>query len=387
VTLSASPAIKIARHLEYLVGYPHGCVEQTTSRLLAMLLLKPTLAEEVLTQYLKSEKVGQIDGFIEAGIEKLGKMQMTDGGFTFWLGDSYQYSYSWLNAYVAHFLWKARQLNYQVPDAMYDSALNKLKEQLTGTPPAYSDEYSRDVMAYSAFVLALNGQLAKSDLQQLVSLLKDEPKKPENIRLAVATSFTRASLIQTGYPEIARTILVNLPEVTLDSPMEWWRFGHSFLSREAAFAARLYSRAVLGDKDAGSPAILLLDKLAEEKYLSTHTIAWSLLAVDQIFSSSGHVAKATVETPEGKVQEITTEVGNNQVSGKFSLVGATGQPPLPADATHPTQVFSIKNASQEGNVFGYFTYRGWPLRPPQAGFENHIELTRFYMTEDGVMLT
>jgi uncharacterized protein YfaS (alpha-2-macroglobulin family) len=130
-----------------------------------------------------------------------------------------------------------------------------------------------------------------------------------------------------------------------------------------------------------------LDKLAEEKYLSTHTISWTLLAVDQVFSSSGHVAKATVETPEGKIHEITTEVGNNQVDGKLSLVGATGQSPLPAGVTRPAQVFSIKNASQEGNMFGYFTYRGWPLRPPKTGFENHIELTRFYMTEDGEMLT
>lgn len=376
MTLSASPAVKIAKHLKYLVGYPHGCVEQTTSRLFAMLLLKPSLGPEILTQHLKSGKVGEIDGFIAAGIEKLGKMQMPDGGFTFWLGDSYQYSYSWLNAYVAHFLWKARQLNYQIPNDLYDGALKKLREQLTGNPPAYSSEYSKDVMAYSAFVLALNGQLSKSDLQQLVSQLKAEPNKQENIRLAVANSLTRATLIQTGYPEIAQAVLVNLPEVTLDSPADWWRFGHSFLSREAAFAARLYSRAILGDKDAGSPALILLDKLAEQKYVSTHTIAWTLLAVDQIFSSPASITKAAVETPEGTIHEITTEVGSNQISGKLSAVGRD----------RPAQVFSIKNVSPEGNVFGYFTYRGWPLRPPQTGFENHIELSRFYMAEDGTML-
>jgi uncharacterized protein YfaS (alpha-2-macroglobulin family) len=69
-------------------GYPHGCIEQTTSRLFAMLLLKPTLGPDVLAAVLKAKTLDNTDTFVEGG-----SMQ-----------------YPWLNAYVTHFLWKARQL-------------------------------------------------------------------------------------------------------------------------------------------------------------------------------------------------------------------------------------------------------------------------------------
>jgi uncharacterized protein YfaS (alpha-2-macroglobulin family) len=89
-------------------GYPHGCIEQTTSRLFAMLLLKPTLGPDVLAAVLKAKTLDNTDTFVEAGVQKLSRMQMADGGFAFWEGGSMQYP--WLNAYVTHFLWKARQL-------------------------------------------------------------------------------------------------------------------------------------------------------------------------------------------------------------------------------------------------------------------------------------
>ncbi|MBI4640600.1 MAG: hypothetical protein HY731_07895 [Candidatus Tectomicrobia bacterium] len=372
VTLSTSPAIKIAKHLKYLVAYPHGCIEQTTSRLFAMLMLKPTLGDEVLAQSLGTKKAGEIEMFIDEGIKKLGRMQMPDGGFAFWPGAAYQYS--WLNAYVAHFLWKARQLNYQIPDLLYNGTLKRLKEQFAGVRSEYvsAQDYSRDVMAYSAFVLALNGQISRSDLQWLASELKKEANRKENVKLAVANSLARATMIRAGQPGVVQALLSDLPEVTLDSPLEWWRFSHYFLSREAAFASKLYTQALFGDKSVAPPALILLDKLAEQQYTSTHTIAWTLLAVDQIFSSSGRTTKATVETPQGTTHEITTEIGHNQVIGK--LVSGNGQR------------FSIKNESQEGNLFGHFAYRGWPMRPPQKGFENQIELRRVYMNEQGRLL-
>ncbi|MCK5742165.1 MAG: alpha-2-macroglobulin family protein, partial [Chlorobi bacterium] len=37
LTISRFPAIKFAKHLKYLVGYPHGCIEQTVSKLFPQL--------------------------------------------------------------------------------------------------------------------------------------------------------------------------------------------------------------------------------------------------------------------------------------------------------------------------------------------------------------
>ena len=307
VVLSTSPAAKIAKHLQYLVGYPHGCIEQTTSRLFAMLLLKPTLGPDVLATVLKAKTLDNIDAFVEAGVQKLSRMQMADGGFAFWLGGSTQYP--WLNAYVTHFLWKARQLGYAIPDAMYSKALQKLQGQFTGSQASGEP----DVLAYSTFVLALHGQVSRADLQWLVSRLQDPSRRQENTTLAVAHALARGTLLQLRQPAGALQALRGLPEVTLDMPATQWWHTHHFLSREAAFAAQLYTRALADDASVGSPLQLLLEQLAQQSYMSTHTIAWALLAVDSVFPVVSESARATVTTPGGAVQTITTAPGENRV--------------------------------------------------------------------------
>jgi uncharacterized protein YfaS (alpha-2-macroglobulin family) len=366
VVLSTSPAIKIAKHLEYLVGYPYGCGEQTTSRLFAMLLLKPTLGPDVLSGYLNAKTVSSIDTFLEAGVEKLARMQMADGGFAFWLGGSTQYP--WLNAYITHFLWKARQLGYTIPDEMYTKALQKLQEQFTGNQ-ATSE---LDALAYSAFVLALHGQVSKADLQWLVSRLQDPSRRQENTTLAVAHALAQGTLLRLQQPAGALQALRGLPEVTLDMPaLQWWQT-HHYLSREAAFAAQLYTRALVEDAGVGAPLQLLLARLAEQPYASTHTIGWTLLAVESVFPARAETARAMVTTPAGAVQEVTTAPGENRLSG--SLPSA------------PRGTFTITNTSPDRNLFGYMTYRGWPARPPQESVRQHLEVRRLYLDEAGHLL-
>jgi len=224
----------------------------------------------------------------------------------------------------------------------------------------------------SAFVLALHGQLSRSDLQWLVSRLKQDAITPDNIKLAVANTMTRAAMTRVVQPSTALAVLRDLPEVALDAPAAWWRFGHSFLSREAAFAAKLYTQALVGDKTGVPAVLLLLDKLAEQRYASTHTIAWTLLAVDEIFAAADAGTRATVHTPLGETHELRPEIGRNQVGGKLPTGTGRG--------------VAMTNASPEKSLFGYVTYRGWPLQPPKAGFEHQIVLSRFYMHEDGTLL-
>jgi hypothetical protein len=65
----------------------------------------------------------------------------------------------------------------------------------------------------------------------------------------------------------------------------------------------------------GSPLQLLLEQLAQQSYLSTHTIAWALLAVDSVFPVVSEAVRATVTIPDGAVQAITTAPGENRASG------------------------------------------------------------------------
>lgn len=366
VTLSTSPAVKLAKHVQYLVGYPHGCLEQTTSRLFAMLLLKPTLGPEVLAQYLDAKTRGSIDTFLDEGVRKLAKMQMADGGFAFWLGDTHQYP--WLNVYATHFLWKARQLQYTVPDEVYTKALQKLRAQFSDVQLASQPE----VLAYAAFVLALNGQISKGDLQWLVSRLQAPAAQAQATTLAVANTLTQAAMTQLHQPPQAHAVLRGLPEVSLETPAaQWWR-AHYFLSRDAAFAARLYTGGLARDTNAGALVPSLIEMLAAQDYVSTHTISWALLAVDSVFAAPSGAIQATITTSAGTTRQVRTTSGENQTSGLLQS-GESG-------------LLTIHNTDSERALFGYVTSRGWPERPPRQGFNTQIELQRLYLDEAGDVL-
>ncbi|RYG04193.1 MAG: hypothetical protein EOO07_31165, partial [Chitinophagaceae bacterium] len=78
--VSSVPALNLQKRLDYLIQYPHGCVEQTTSAVF------PQLFIENLSQITETKKA-QIERNIKAGINKLKGYQTTDGGLAYWPGN------------------------------------------------------------------------------------------------------------------------------------------------------------------------------------------------------------------------------------------------------------------------------------------------------------
>ena len=75
--ISSVPPLNLQKRLDYLIEYPHGCIEQTTSAVFPQLVLNQLMD---LDDYRKA----QIDKNIKAGINKLQNFQTSDGGFSYW---------------------------------------------------------------------------------------------------------------------------------------------------------------------------------------------------------------------------------------------------------------------------------------------------------------
>ena len=164
----------------------------------------------------------------------------------------------------------------------------------------------------------------------------------------------------------------NVPTYDWNTPdQNWWR-SHHFLSSRGGIAAQVYGSAVRGTEDAHTEALLLLDRLAERSYLSTHTVAWTLLAADALFSNLEGTSTMEVVTPEGVKQEITTHPGDNRVYGNLN--------------TQESVAVKVTNVSETGNIFGSLVYRGYPLKAPTEGEEHQIEVMRNYVSEEGWLL-
>ena len=79
ITISSSPVTNLVPALSELLGFPYGCVEQTTSKAMPMIYAS-ALLDGRKEEYAKDA--------VSAGIERLKLMQTASGGLGYWPGDA-----------------------------------------------------------------------------------------------------------------------------------------------------------------------------------------------------------------------------------------------------------------------------------------------------------
>lgn len=161
ISLSPFAIINLGHSLRFLLGYPHGCIEQTTSKVFPLLYFSDIakIAEPALF------KDRSADYFIQEGITKLRSMQMANGAFTYWPGGGRESE--WGSIYATHFLVEARKAGYQVPDRTIDKAARHLRNMLRAKLRTEIHRYQLERQAYATYVLALLGKPDKSSMNYL----------------------------------------------------------------------------------------------------------------------------------------------------------------------------------------------------------------------------
>ncbi|MCW8804013.1 MAG: hypothetical protein OQK57_06410, partial [Ignavibacteriaceae bacterium] len=166
LTISKFPAVKFAKQLKYLVGYPHGCIEQTVSRLFPQLYFED-LAKLVAPELYRSNNPVY---YVKEGIRKIESMQLYDGSLAYWQGGT-ETSW-WGSVHAAHFLVEAKEAGFNVSENVLNKLLKyiarKAKEQSTFDYVTYLPtgrtikKIANKEILYSLYVLALagNGDIA-----------------------------------------------------------------------------------------------------------------------------------------------------------------------------------------------------------------------------------
>ncbi|NLG83750.1 MAG: hypothetical protein GX493_03875 [Firmicutes bacterium] len=338
LTLSPLPMIEFTGRLRYLLGYPYGCVEQTTSRVFPLLYFAD-LAGAADPAFLAA---GRAETYVRQGIEKLQSMQLQDGSFSFWPGTDYVSP--WGSIYAAHFLVEARKAGYIVADRIYDRMLTWLE---TMSRKTIEGPVSRQLRVYALYVLSLAGKPQLSSMafikgQQLSQLMPDS-------RAQLAAAYYYANDRQT-----AREILPN----TFAAYTGKRETGGNFNSAVRSDAIIL---SVLADLDPSHPAVpklveRLVDAIRIDNWGTTQENAFALMALGKLL----HRKEAADYTGEvllnGKVIAVfdakgTKRLGDQRLGeGKIAIrvegVGecyyyaeATGVPEKPpAAASHGLRV-------------------------------------------------
>ncbi len=165
--VSKSPMIQFSNDLEYLIQYPHGCVEQVTSSVFPQLYAQDLMrANKPSLQNTNLYDV-QIRENVQEGIMRLLSMQSYSGGLQYWPNT---YEESWFGTvYAAHFMIEAQKIGYNVPQKALDEMLVYIRNKTSSKNQEnyyYLDEkdtrrkkrIAPKEAAYSLYVLALAKQ-------------------------------------------------------------------------------------------------------------------------------------------------------------------------------------------------------------------------------------
>ena len=200
VWCSGQPALKLGRGLDYLLHYPYGCLEQTTSAAFPLLYLAD-LANRVLPRSMGRDETEQ---FVQAGVLRVLSMQQGHGGFNLW-PDSTMCDEG-AAIYAAHFLVEARRAAYDVPTDRLDAALSWLRSRLDSPVPddVGSSAWQADmtVRAYACQVLALAG---KPEHGWTARLREEARRLPFDAQV-----HTAAALLAAGEPRQATELMTAL---------------------------------------------------------------------------------------------------------------------------------------------------------------------------------
>ncbi|MCL2374607.1 MAG: alpha-2-macroglobulin, partial [Treponema sp.] len=361
-TLTASfsrlPPINLEHRLNFLITYPHGCLEQTVSGLFPQLFLDRILD-------LDEHRLSQIRTNITAGIERLSSFQTATGGFAFWPNG--MDAHDWGTSYAGHFLLEARRAGFAVPDTLMNRWLHFQKDR-AALWQTRNQMFNQQ--AYRLFTIALAGQ---ADLGSMNRLL-DHGNIPLQAQWRLAAAYWLS-----GQRDTARNMIRDLP-FPGDAPREL----------SGTFGSRLRDRAMVLETlllvtgsgqvpiQAGFPVEAdrirflfeyIAERLSADGWLSTQETAFSLVAI---------------------VPYIRASAGNEAMTLDFSIAGHSGNLVFFTPMTEhnmgsvlgTSTAFNVTNRSA-GPLYVTFTARGLPEEGLEPALAEGLALEVQYMSMAG----
>lgn len=157
--------------LRYLIDYPYGCLEQTTSRVIPMVKVED-LARSLELPGLRGPK---LRGFVESGVAKVLRHQHEDGAFSLWPGSGTE---PFLTAYALFGLGQVKRAGYAVPEKSLSRGLDALKQGLSdrrGMGTSDNPLGEGGSRAFALYVLAEAGQPDGGAMEKLAADRKALP--------------------------------------------------------------------------------------------------------------------------------------------------------------------------------------------------------------------
>jgi len=350
ISASSDVFLRLQKALRYVVGYPYGCVEQTTSKLFPLYLLRKnqSLFQAAL------EQPGEVDFYIQAGIDRLFSMQTASGGLGYWPGSPEASSYGSVYAFHALVTIKNGREKFFLPDQGFQ-ALQKHVRAIAQTSvqnPYLGDLYLR---AYAAYTLALAGD------KEALSLIQrfDAIPIPRASRFLLAAGLARL----TQDPARVQEYLKKAPCV----PYTQRETDETLNSEIRGTAVELVALAQMnGTLEEMAPlAKTLTDSLAGDHYYTTQENAFIIAALCDYFNRlPGQDTRATITSASGETKTLE------------------GKTPQKVQHKGPNGAFTVKNEGP-GILQVNVVTRGIPEKGATEAKSEGMAIRRHITKRDG----
>lgn len=353
IEVSDVQPVNLSSRVGYLLGYPHGCIEQITSKGFPQLYLSQftslTPAQETSAQEAVKEVIGRMRSY-----------QMPEGAFSYWPGGTS--SYGWATVYATHFLAEAESKGYLVPDALKRNAIRNLSRAAKSWKPensnyyGYSEEYTQ---AYRLYVLALAGSPETGAMNRL----RESAKLYDMTRWTLAAAYAKI-----GRADVARELIGKTEDVVMPSSQYDMTFGSDVRDK----AMQLIALCAIGDSQ---QAALLANEvslaLGSDSWMSTQTAAFSLMAM----------ADYTKRYSTGGVMDFSYRCG---ARGESVKTGKHIWSDTMFENGAATASAEIKN-NGSGTIFARFISEGTPAQGAEKAYSNAVALDVRYYDSNGTV--
>lgn len=304
VEVAKNTPLGIEKQLNYLLDYPHGCIEQITSKAFAQLYIHKLLT-------LTDDKIADIKNSVMSVINRYAKYQISSGGMGYWQGDSFEHL--WGSVYALHFLIEAKNAGYNVDTNVYNRLVNRIVAT-TQSFSSYTEYYGINCQAYRLYVLALIGKANVGAMNRLLNISEMSVYARILLSLAYVSSGNRSQGqkifdgISSDFPSYRQT-------------------GGDFSSSIRDLSMMCFAAAKLSHTSAASRLMALSDA-AKQSWLSTQEAAWLLIAASQFVEKYG---------AENVSYELVS--GSERINNELETYAEVHQLPVSDGA----QTISLKN--------------------------------------------
>ncbi|MFT6246372.1 MAG: hypothetical protein ACJAXI_003150 [Crocinitomicaceae bacterium] len=264
------PALSLGKRLGYLIDYPHGCVEQTTSAVFPQLYLSTLVS-------LNASEKKDVERNIKAGITRLQLFQTYEGGFSYWPGESYESE--WGTNYAGNFILEAELAGYRLPSNMKSKWVNYQKDKainwtMDNGLKKRKQASTQLIQAYRLYLLALcdNSEVGA------MNRLREEKNLSTTAKWRLASAYA-----VIGQKEAAEEIVKGIS--TSVSEYRELSFGYGSGLRDRAIV--LETQGVLKKKEVFQTVKEIAGILSSKRWLSTQETAYSLLSIAKYYKANG----------------------------------------------------------------------------------------------------